>query len=46
MLARSREGHVLSRLVATGVLTPAQAADARAVPMDRLLAASRGCRGR
>ena len=45
-LARSREGHVISRLVATGVLTPRQAAAALAVPMDRLLAGSRGCRGR
>jgi membrane peptidoglycan carboxypeptidase len=44
-LARSREGHVISRLVAAGVLTPRQAAAARAVPIDRLLAASRGCRG-
>jgi membrane peptidoglycan carboxypeptidase len=45
-LARSREGHVFSRLVATGVLTPRQAAAALAIPMDRLLAAARGCRGR
>jgi membrane peptidoglycan carboxypeptidase len=42
-LARSREGHVISRLVATGVLTPAQGAAAIAVPMDRLLAGARGC---
>ena len=45
-LARSREGHVISRLVATGVLTPRQAAAALAVPMDVLLAGGRGCRGR
>ncbi len=42
-LARSREGHVLSRLVATGTLSQRQAAAALAVPMDRLLAGSRGC---
>lgn len=43
-LARSREGHVLARLVATGMLTRRQAAKALAVPMDRLLAAAGGCR--
>src|SRR6266700_2456422 len=43
-LARSREGHVMSRLVATGALTPHQAAAALAVPIDRLLAPARGCR--
>jgi membrane peptidoglycan carboxypeptidase len=42
-LARSREGHVLSRLVATGTLTARQASVALAVPMDRLLAPARGC---
>jgi membrane peptidoglycan carboxypeptidase len=44
-LARSREGHVISRLVATGTLTRRQAAAALAVPMDRLLAPRRGCAG-
>jgi membrane peptidoglycan carboxypeptidase len=44
VLARSREGHVISRLVATGVLTPRQAAAALAVPMDRLLGGARRCR--
>jgi membrane peptidoglycan carboxypeptidase len=43
-LARSREGHVISRLVATGALTSRQGAAAFAVPMDRLLARTRGCR--
>ncbi len=43
-LARSREGHVISRLVATGVLSPRRAAAALAVPMDRLLAGAGGCR--
>jgi len=43
-LARLREGHVISRLVATGVLTSARAAAVLAVPMDRLLAAAGGCR--
>jgi membrane peptidoglycan carboxypeptidase len=42
-LARSREGHVLSRLAVTGVLTMDQANRAFAVPMRRLLAAARGC---
>jgi len=42
-LARSREGHVLGRLVATRALTARQAAAALAVPMDRLLAPARGC---
>lgn len=41
--ARSREGHVLGRLVATGVLTQSQARTAFAVPMRRLLSATRGC---
>jgi len=44
-LARSREGHVLSRLVATGTLTARQDATAYAVPMNRLLARARGCLG-
>jgi membrane peptidoglycan carboxypeptidase len=43
-LARSREGHVISRLVATGTLTSRQGAAALAVPMDRLLVSHRGCR--
>ena len=43
-LARSREGHVISRLVATGALTRRRGAAAFAVPMDRLLAWHRGCR--
>ncbi len=42
-LARSREGHVLSRLVATGTLTRREAAAAFAVPMRRLLARAGGC---
>ena len=44
--ARAREVHVLGRLVATGVLTPAQAAAAQAVPLATLLARSGGsCAG-
>jgi membrane peptidoglycan carboxypeptidase len=42
-LARSREGHVFSRLVATGVLTQRQASKGFAVPIRRLLSAVRGC---
>ncbi len=42
-LARSREGHVLSRLVATGGLSQDRANAAFAVPMRRLLAPVRGC---
>jgi membrane peptidoglycan carboxypeptidase len=42
-LARSRESHVLSRLVATGVLTQPQASAAFAVPMSRLLVHAGGC---
>jgi membrane carboxypeptidase/penicillin-binding protein PbpC len=38
--ARAREAHVLGRLVATGVLTPAQAAAAQAVPLATMLAHS------
>jgi membrane peptidoglycan carboxypeptidase len=44
-LARSRESHVLSRLVATGELTQRQASAAFAVPMTRLLAHAGGCPG-
>jgi membrane peptidoglycan carboxypeptidase len=36
--ARQREAHVLGRLVATGVLTPSQAAAAQAVPLSSMLA--------
>jgi membrane peptidoglycan carboxypeptidase len=43
-LARSREGHVISRLVATGALTSRQGTEAFAVPMGRLLGETRGCR--
>jgi membrane peptidoglycan carboxypeptidase len=42
-LARSREGHVFSRLVATGVLTEQQASQGLSVPMRRLLSPVRGC---
>lgn len=42
-LARAREQHVFSRLVATGVLTTRQASAALAVPMRRLLSPVRGC---
>lgn len=42
-LARSREGHVFSRLVATGVLTEQQASQYMGVPMRRLLSPVRGC---
>jgi penicillin-binding protein 1A len=45
VLARSRQQHVIARLVATGALTARQAATALAVPLDRLLAgAGQGCR--
>jgi membrane peptidoglycan carboxypeptidase len=43
-LARARESHVISRLVAVGALTSRERAAALAVPMDRLLAGTRGCR--
>jgi len=44
-LARSRQEHVIARLVATGTLTRRQAAAALAVPLRRLLAgAGRNCR--
>jgi membrane peptidoglycan carboxypeptidase len=43
--ARARETHVLGRLVATGVLTSAQAARALAVPVSDLLAHRGGCVG-
>lgn len=42
-LARYREGHVISRLVATGALRGERAAAAFAVPMDRLLAGAGRC---
>jgi membrane peptidoglycan carboxypeptidase len=42
-LARSREGHVFSRLVATGMLTEQQASQGLAVPMRQLLSPVRGC---
>jgi membrane peptidoglycan carboxypeptidase len=38
--ARAREAHVLGRLVATGILTKAQAAAAQAVPLATMLADS------
>jgi membrane peptidoglycan carboxypeptidase len=42
--ARAREQHVIGRLVATGMLTGAQAAAALAKPVSRLVArAGRGC---
>jgi membrane peptidoglycan carboxypeptidase len=44
VLARFRERHVISRLVATGVLTSQRAAAVFAVPMERLLAGAGGCR--
>jgi membrane peptidoglycan carboxypeptidase len=43
-LARSREEHVFSRLVATGTLTQQQANQALAVPVARLTRGSGGCR--
>jgi len=43
-LARSREGHVVSRLVATGVLSEREGAAVLAVPMDKLLEHAGGCR--
>ena len=43
-LARSREGHVVSRLVATGMLSSRGAASVLAVPMSRLLEHAGGCR--
>jgi penicillin-binding protein 1A len=43
-LARSRQRHVISRLVATGGLTPAQATAALAVPIARLTRGAGGCR--
>lgn len=42
-LARSREGHVLDRLVATGVLSTQAASAAFAVPMSELLIHHGGC---
>lgn len=43
-LARSREGHVVARLVATGVLSQRRGSAVLAVPMDRLLERAGGCR--
>jgi len=43
-LARSREQHVISRLVATTMLTSRQAAKAMAVPISSLTASAGGCR--
>jgi membrane peptidoglycan carboxypeptidase len=43
-LARSREGHVVSRLVATGVLSQRRAAAVLAVPMNTMLEHAGGCR--
>jgi penicillin-binding protein 1A len=44
--ARDRQLHVLSRLVATGVLSPERAAAARAVPLDAMLGHGAGsCQG-
>ena len=42
-LARSREGHVLGRLAATGVLTQRAAAAAFAIPVRTLVAQAGGC---
>ena len=42
-LARSRESHVLSRLVATGRLTQREASAAFAVPITRLVRRAGGC---
>jgi membrane peptidoglycan carboxypeptidase len=42
-LARSREQHVIARLVATKTLTRHQAAQAMAVPISQLTASSGGC---
>jgi hypothetical protein len=44
VLARSREGHVLGRLVATGVLTQREASAAFAIPIRRLVSRAGGCR--
>jgi membrane peptidoglycan carboxypeptidase len=43
-LARSRETHVIARLVATNVLTGRQGAAALAVPMHKMLARAGRCR--
>ncbi|HVB41809.1 MAG TPA: biosynthetic peptidoglycan transglycosylase [Streptosporangiaceae bacterium] len=43
-LARSREGHVIARLVATGALSQQQATAALTVPVARLTAGAGGCR--
>jgi penicillin-binding protein 1A len=42
-LARSREGHVIARMVSTGVLTRREGAAALAVPMRRMLVHAGGC---
>ncbi len=42
-LTRSREQHVISRLVATGVLPASEAASALAVPITRLTRGAGGC---
>lgn len=42
-LTRSRESHVISRLVATGVLTPTEASSVLAVPITRLTRGAGGC---
>jgi membrane peptidoglycan carboxypeptidase len=44
VLARSREGHVLGRLVATGILTQREASAAFAIPIRRLVSGAGGCR--
>jgi hypothetical protein len=41
--ARTREEHVIGRLVATGKLTEAQASAALAIPLSRLVAGAGGC---
>lgn len=43
-LTRSREQHVIARLVATGTLSRHRAAVALAVPISRLIASAGGCR--
>jgi membrane peptidoglycan carboxypeptidase len=43
--ARTREEHVIGRLVATGKLTQAQASAALAIPLSSLIANAGGCAG-
>jgi membrane peptidoglycan carboxypeptidase len=43
-LARSRESHVFTRLVATGTITKQRAKTALAVPIARLTRGEGGCR--